>query len=316
MQKLIGIFFLLIQVASVGADEAPDLFSWNLKERDIIVDMRYPEGKLKALVLSFDDGMRQDLKLVELLNKYQLRGTFHLNSARLSMPYYLTIEEVKTAFKGHEISAHGVNHQGLTGLSRADMFYEFLEDRRALEAVSGEIIRGMAYPFGRYDINALDNLKSMGFEYARTVKATGRFDIPQNPLLWHPTAHIFANEKKPLNQGRTFQLAKEFLATESVSLLYLWGHSFEYVDKWKPLEALFAQLSDQSQVSYLTHIQLVDYLSAYRQLKISADKMTIHNPSAISVFLAITDMRKARAHEKSIVEIESGATITLFGAQK
>jgi hypothetical protein len=88
------------------------------------------------------------------------------------------------------------------------------------------------------------------------------------------------------------------------------------VDKWKPLEALFAELSDQSQVSYLTHIQLVDYLSAYRQLKISADKMTIHNPSAMSVFLAITDMRKAHAHEKSIVEIESGATITLFSAQK
>lgn len=316
MQKLIGIFFLLIQVASVNAEETSDLFSWNLKERDIHFEMRYPEGKLKALVLSFDDGMKQDLRLVALLNKYQLRGTFHLNSARLSTPNYLRVDEVKTAFTGHEISAHGVNHQGLTGLSSADVFYEFLEDRRALEAVSGEIIRGMAYPFGRYDINALENLKSMGFEYARTVNATGRFEIPKNALLWHPTAQIFANEEKPLNQGRTFKLARDFLTTDSLSLLFLWGHSFEYVDKWEPLEALFSVLSDQSQVSYLTHIQLVDYLNAYRQLKISSDKTIIHNPSATSVFLAVTDMRQAQAREKSILEIKSGATITLSSAQK
>jgi hypothetical protein len=60
----------------------------------------------------------------------------------------------------------------------------------------------------------------------------------------------------------------------------------------------------------------VDYLNAYRQLKISSDKTIIHNPSATSVFLAVTDMRQAQAREKSILEIKSGATITLSSAQK
>ena len=38
-------------------------------------------GKKKAVTLSFDDGVTQDRRLVELLNRYQLKATFNLNSA-------------------------------------------------------------------------------------------------------------------------------------------------------------------------------------------------------------------------------------------
>ena len=40
-------------------------------------------GKLKAFTLSFDDGVTQDERMINLLNKYGLRGTFNLNSALL-----------------------------------------------------------------------------------------------------------------------------------------------------------------------------------------------------------------------------------------
>ena len=43
----------------------------------------YPEGKYKALILSYDDGTIEDLELVDLLNKNNLKGTFNLNSAYL-----------------------------------------------------------------------------------------------------------------------------------------------------------------------------------------------------------------------------------------
>ena len=42
-------------------------------------------GKMKALTFSFDDGLMQDIRLVEMFNKYGLKCTFNLNSARLGM---------------------------------------------------------------------------------------------------------------------------------------------------------------------------------------------------------------------------------------
>ena len=42
--------------------------------------MRYPGGKKKALTLSYDDGVEQDIRLIELMKKNGLKGTFNLNS--------------------------------------------------------------------------------------------------------------------------------------------------------------------------------------------------------------------------------------------
>ena len=47
-------------------------------------------GKLKAVTFSFDDGITQDIRLIELFNKYGLKGTFNLNSERLGLNSTLT----------------------------------------------------------------------------------------------------------------------------------------------------------------------------------------------------------------------------------
>ena len=39
--------------------------------------MRYPGGKKKALTLSYDDGVEQDIYLIELMKKNGLKGTFN-----------------------------------------------------------------------------------------------------------------------------------------------------------------------------------------------------------------------------------------------
>ena len=40
-------------------------------------------GKKKAITFSFDDGVTQDRRLVEIFNKYGLKATFNLNSELL-----------------------------------------------------------------------------------------------------------------------------------------------------------------------------------------------------------------------------------------
>ena len=42
--------------------------------------LRFPEFKLKALTLSYDDGVVFDEKLISILDKYGLKCTFNINS--------------------------------------------------------------------------------------------------------------------------------------------------------------------------------------------------------------------------------------------
>ena len=46
--------------------------------------MRFPGGTPRALTLSYDDGVQQDLRLIELMNATGLRATFNLNSGCFS----------------------------------------------------------------------------------------------------------------------------------------------------------------------------------------------------------------------------------------
>ena len=42
--------------------------------------MRFPGGKRKALTLSYDDGVEQDIRLIDIMKKHGLKGTFNINS--------------------------------------------------------------------------------------------------------------------------------------------------------------------------------------------------------------------------------------------
>ena len=86
--------------------------------------MQFPEGKIKALILSFDDGPEKDHKLVSLPDQYNLKGTFHINSGGLSDEGMITREELKALFSVHEVSPHGYNHQGMNYMSNIDYIYE------------------------------------------------------------------------------------------------------------------------------------------------------------------------------------------------
>ena len=155
------------------------------------IEMLFPQGKSKALILSFDDGRVADKDLVKLMNEYGLVGTFHLNSNKLGTKDYLTKEEIKSLYKGHEVSGHTANHPALTSLSKIDVIYEVVEDRKELERLMGYPVRGMSYPFGNTNDVVVEAITGLGIEYARTVGDTYNFNMPTEFLRWQPTIHLF-----------------------------------------------------------------------------------------------------------------------------
>ena len=282
----------------------------------INIKMLFPEGRSKALILSYDDGTIYDRKLVNLMNQYHLIGTFHLNSNKLASDNhfnYLNKEEIKTLYLGHEVSVHSANHPNLPSQSKIDVISEIIEDRKELERLVGYPVRGMAYPFGNTDDDVIKAMDGLGIEYARTVGDTYTFEIPKDFLRWHPTMHQFAKafweanqpEKDAQEMARFNKVITDFIETKELAVLDIWGHSWEMgtdENKWKETEKFFKLLSNNSTIYYSTQIALVDYIKAFQNLRFSVNKKLVTNGSSLDIYLK---------KETITYKIPAGSTIAI-----
>jgi peptidoglycan/xylan/chitin deacetylase (PgdA/CDA1 family) len=263
--------------------------------------MLWPKGKRKAFTLSYDDGITQDIRLIEMLNRYGVKATFNLNSGLFGQSGVVAAgkkevshrklkkEEIATIYKGHEIAAHGQYHQCMVGMDIARCVEEILESRKAFERIEGKPVTGFAYAFGAYDEIVLKALEASGISYARTIDATHRFEIPQNFLIWNPTCHH--------DDEKIFELADTFLSDgfyfslmTPAKLFYVWGHSYEFdqCDNWEHMEKFLGKLAGHDDVWYATNGEIREYVDAYYRLIYSVDGKTVYNPSAIPVYLGGT----------------------------
>ncbi|MDG0791027.1 polysaccharide deacetylase family protein [Cohnella ginsengisoli] len=242
----------------------------------------YPGGRRKAVTFSFDDGRTQDRRLVETMNRYGLKGTFHLNSGKLGQEGYIDAGELAGLFAGHEVSAHTINHPFLDLFPTDALAGEIWADRQALERLTGYPVRGMSYPFGTYDDRVVAALPAFGIEYARTIQSHGGFELPADFLRWHPTCH----------HKQMVERTEDFLGYQDrfgrMSLLYIWGHSYEFDsdDNWQLVDAVGEMLAGADDVWKATNAEIVAYKQAIDRLRFSADCTVVHNPSALEVWIA------------------------------
>lgn len=256
--------------------------------------MRFPQGRKKALALSYDDGVEQDRRLMHILDAHGLHCTFHLNSTRLSLKavsfregtLYRNLslaDGVKLYGKGgHEIACHGVSHQDLSGLLPGNTAFEILQDRMFLEQHFHRIVRGFSYPFGAYSPETVQALRACGISYARTAEASHAFGLPEDWLRLQPTCR----HADPL----LFPLLDRFLADPAVwgsRFFLLWGHSYEFErdDNWSVMESFAEKAGNRGDIWYATLGEVHDYTHAFRSLVTSADGSRIENPSCCEIWL-------------------------------
>ena len=112
--------------------------------------MRFPGGKAKALTLSYDDGVRADLKLAEIITRYGIKCTFNINSSSFEKndKNKITPDEIRTNLldNGHEVAVHGECHVAPGNAIPSRAIMDVINCRNTLEKTFGRIIRGMAYP--------------------------------------------------------------------------------------------------------------------------------------------------------------------------
>ena len=263
--------------------------------------LRYPGGRGKAVTLSYDDGVRYDVPLARIIDKYGIKCTFNLNTGFMTedrKANKLMPEEVKAELldHGHEVAVHGKFHRA-PGLCRPfEVAADVMDCRRELEEMFGMIIRGMAYPDS--GIRNIQNgteypkikeiLEELGIVYSRTLGGdNNEFKLPTDWHAWMPTAHH--SNPKALEWAKEFaQLDTEagYGARRYPRLFYLWGHSYEFNNdnNWELLEELCQVLGNREDTWYATNMEIYDYVTAFRQLVFSADGSMVYNPSLVKVW--------------------------------
>lgn len=237
----------------------------------------------KYFTLSFDDGVEQDKKLVELLKQYDLQCTFNLNggllgqknyvahmgdigfmnfppSAKIRRKLFRTVsqnrtpaDEIAQVYAGFEIACHAYMHEGFKGIPAEKINESLDQDRRSLSRFTSEPITGFAYPGGFSSEIACQCLKEKGFLFGREAFSSDSFAWPADPYCCRPTC---SHKNK-----NVFELIDQFLAAEPEQedlLFMMWGHSYEFDyasenSSWDHLKRVFEKISGRKDIVYCTN---------------------------------------------------------------
>lgn len=226
-------------------------------------------GKNKALTFSYDDGVSQDVRMIEILNKYNLKCTFNLNSGlfgkkenliREGVPVTHNIVEakdVRALYEGHEVAVHTLTHPDLTKLSDEDIIREVEEDRIKLSELVGYEVVGMAYPFGGCNERVANILRDKtGVKYSRAVSVTHSFEPYEDLYIYKGTLYHHGH------WDELFKLGEEFLnlKTDTPKVFYIWGHAYEFdiaPDAWEKLEKFCQMMSGKDDIFYGTNKEIL-----------------------------------------------------------
>lgn len=195
------------------------------------------------ILVSCDDGNKLDLKLAELLKKYDIAGLFFIPNYCDHMS--LIDIDIMDLSRDFEIGGHTKTHpEDMKTLSLEQQIEEIVYNKVWLEAIIQKTLNWFCYPSGRYNEDTIKALKIVGFQKARTTYLGAKDD---NPLRTHPDIHIYPNREE--YAGFTwFNYAKLLFdkkKEDGADTFHIFCHSWE-IEKfnlWEETEELFKYIS-------------------------------------------------------------------------
>lgn len=225
---------------------------------------------MKYLTFSYDDGVTQDIRLIELFNKYGMKATFNINSGLLGKPGELIREgvnvlhnkvnpaDVKHIYAGHEVASHTLTHPKLPELGECDIIKQVEDDRLKLSELVGYEVVGFAYPGGgvNYDGRVADIIRAnTGIKYCRTTVSSHSFSRQDNLYEFKPTVYHHKEMDK------LFALGEQFLSLDSDSdaVFYVWGHAYEFDihNTWGQFQEFLQMMSSKKDIIYATNKEVL-----------------------------------------------------------
>lgn len=243
----------------------------------------YPDGKMKAVILSFDDladyHYLSDKHLVDILNENGLKTAFNVITSLVADGGI--VRQHLSEFDGHEIASHSVTHPQFDELSKDELIGELNDSAAFLEELTGGEVAGLAYPYYySADTEELQYVKDAGYRYSRRTDRTNTFDIPDSFYNWNPTMWVL--DKNDSDEYALPLKAQELidLDADEEQMLFVWGHSTDFGgftpgesnyegNTWYVMEDFCNRISDNLDTIWNpTVIDFVDYINSQKLLGI------------------------------------------------
>ena len=194
----------------------------------------------KIFLFSFDDGTVWDSRLVSLLNKYDIKGTFNLNSGLEDFVWDFegfpvrrqVLADNGNLYEGHEIASHSLHHHRLDSLTPPQLRREVEEDAARLKEVFALEEIGFGVPFTFCNDREVKIIRKL-VRYIRLSEFTDSFALPEDE--YHIPIHGLYND--PDIREKLARFAESDLP---VSLFVMAGHSYELeaLGHWEHMEEL------------------------------------------------------------------------------
>jgi peptidoglycan/xylan/chitin deacetylase (PgdA/CDA1 family) len=202
------------------------------------------------VVASWDDGSVDDLRMADLMAKYNIPATFYWPSMLGRHKFmgrakgWLTEAQCKEIASRFTVGSHSATHQPMRKMSVEQVANEISNSRKHWQDVTGQPVEGFAYPKDSMTGLVKALLGGAGYKHART-SIVGLLSTGDDPLQTPCTVQIGVNRVE-YQEKSWVMYADEMLAkAEEASIFHLFGNSWEVdeIGGWDNLEALLRQIA-------------------------------------------------------------------------
>jgi peptidoglycan/xylan/chitin deacetylase (PgdA/CDA1 family) len=206
------------------------------------------------VIQCWDDGIVADIRLSDILRRYNAGATFCLNPGLYREErsfgwihdsrevWRLGINELSSVYDGFEVCSHSMTHPYLTELSADRLDWEVRASREILQSIFKEPVLGFCYPFNAYNDFVKASVRSAGYIWARGGRNGENVFPPYDPLEFNFSCHFLSPDF-----WRRFNDARN-----SDSVFSFWGHSYEIINEimWKDFEAMIEKISSDPKTQW------------------------------------------------------------------
>ena len=205
------------------------------------------------IIASFDDGASLDLKLADLLKKYEIPAVFYIpwdleNLKNLknvkNISSFLTKPQCLELSKEFEIGSHTVTHNYLTRISIQMAQNEIFDSKKYWEDFLGRPVNKFCYPRGYSNPIVRMLVKNAGYQSARTT-IIGHLRESSDPFQETTTLHVGIDRIEYKNISWELFADKMIAEATEDSIFHIFGHSWEIENfkDWENVENLFKKLT-------------------------------------------------------------------------
>lgn len=164
-------FGTILEHDAYGISIDPKVFECHLKylkdnyKLSPILKKNFIDIKDNSISISIDDGYKDNLLAVEILEKYEIPYTIFVTTSFIGKENYLSVDDICDINVSElcTIGSHTVNHISLKRLKTSEVEYELGKSKDILEGILGEAVNSFSYPYGEYN-KEVKRLSSLIYE--------------------------------------------------------------------------------------------------------------------------------------------------------